>query len=611
MILTAPTSGSTYSFSIPAATPSNAVVTWSVTAYNSAPLSTNVNGVSYQDQYLVAPSAFANPTTVCQGDAVNLVAGGNPPAAPAASTYCASTHTSGCSTDAITLVVLNTLSNASGCTTGSYTDYTGLGGAATTTISVGSNPQSLVLSFGADGSQYFGAWIDYDHNGVYSAGEFLGASGNAGANGTLALPFSIPPTAYNGLTKMRVIGGNDSPLTSGQACGASSSTYGETEDYDVTISGASSFAPANPIFTSFSWFDGTNTYTGNPAVATATAAGSVSYTLTAGDGTCTVLATSNSVTVLPIPAAPTASNSTQCGNGIPACSVSGTGGATFNWYSAAVGGTLLQSSVSTTYTTSINATQIFYVAEVGTNGCPGLRAVVTATVTSPDAVDALSSVPAVCPNVSLDLSVVQTGSTNTYAFTWTALPSSGSGIGGSISGSPVTITPSIPGTYRYLVTAIDAGAGCTIQDSVFVLVNNVPTITSVTANPTTVCAGSPTTLTALTPAVGPGTVTVGTQSTTEFGGGVYRNGFGTAADYRHQLLFTAAELSSAGLYAGNMTGITFNVTSAGSGSANNYTIKMAKYSSHCSQHYFPDRKLYYLLYCSYLYGYCRKQRSYI
>ena len=281
--MTVPTSGSTYTFTVPVATPTNAIVTWSLNGWNSTPLNYIYTGTSYQDEYLVAPVASASPDTICLGESVTLLAGALPPAAPAASSYCASTHSSGCSTDAMLLVALNTLSNASACPASPYyTNYSGVGGTATTTLSVGGSPYSLAVTFGTDGSQYFGAWIDYNHNGTYEVSEFLGASGNAGASGTIAVSFSIPGTAYNGVTRMRIVGGNDSPVTSAQPCGASSSGFGETEDYDVTITGATDII-VDPIFTTYSWFDGTNTYTGNPATATPSATGTYTYTLTAGD----------------------------------------------------------------------------------------------------------------------------------------------------------------------------------------------------------------------------------------------------------------------------------------------------------------------------------------
>jgi hypothetical protein len=49
------------------------------------------------------------------------------------------------------------------------------------------------------------------------------------------LNFTVPTTALNGRTRLRIRGGDDAALTSAQACGASSSTYGQTEDYTVNI----------------------------------------------------------------------------------------------------------------------------------------------------------------------------------------------------------------------------------------------------------------------------------------------------------------------------------------------------------------------------------------
>ncbi|TAH38405.1 MAG: hypothetical protein EYC69_14720 [Bacteroidetes bacterium] len=558
ILMTVPTSGNTYTFTIPAATPSNAIVTWSLNGWNSALLNYFYSGTSYQDEYMVSPLVTASPSTICLGDSITLLAGALPPAAPSAASYCASTHASGCSTDGMLLVVMNTLNNPSVCP-GSpyYSDFSGLGGSATTTLAYGNNPHSVAVTFDTDGNQYFGAWIDYNHNGVYEASEFLGASGNAGASGTIAVSFSIPSTAYNGLTHMRIVGGNDSPVLATQACGASSSGFGETEDYDVTITGATNVI-VSPIFTSYSWFDGTNTYTGNPATAIPTTAGTYTYTLTAGDGLCSVTAVTDTVEVLPIPAAPNATDSIQCGNGAPFAYVQGTPGATLNWYDAAVGGNLLQSSTDTTYTTSINATTTFYVAELGTNGCPGLRVAVTETVTSPDPIDAQSTFAAVCPGTSIDLSVVQTGSTNTYNYTWIAQPAAGSGISGSLIGNPVSATPVIPGTYNYVVTAVDIPNNCVIQDSVSVLVYNIPTITSIDANPDTACAGSPVILTALTPAPAPGTAQIGTGTLTTSTYPYYRL-YGSS---KTQMLYLASELSAAGLIAGNITSIGFNVTTA-------------------------------------------------
>ena len=165
-----------------------------------------------------------------------------------ASCYCVPTYSLGCASgDEITNVTLGTLNNSSTCAASpNYTNYTGV--AVTPQIEQNTTYQ-LSVSFGADANQYFGAWIDYDHNGIFSSSEFLGASGNGGSGGTTSISFTVPSGALNGNTRMRVRGGNDSPLTSGEACGVSSSAFGETEDYEVFISPATCIAgptyPAN------------------------------------------------------------------------------------------------------------------------------------------------------------------------------------------------------------------------------------------------------------------------------------------------------------------------------------------------------------------------------
>ncbi len=315
-----------------------------------------------------------------------------------------------------------------------------------------------------------------------------------------------------------------------------------------------------------------NTVTVNPLLST-------TYTVTAYNPatTCSNTATV-SVTVNPVPTAPTGTNSTQCGTGVPTASVSDPNGFAspiFKWYADNSTLIALQSGTSNTYTTSISSTTTFYVSVLNSaTGCESSRIPVTVTVTQPDAVTAKANGTAGsasgCLNSGLALTAVQTGTTNTYSFTWTANPQAGSGIpAGGTSGQNITVTPSVLGTYVYTVTATDGL--CTTTNSVTVIVNSIPPVTA-SASPSTTCSGGPVTLTASSSVSG--TAAIGTQTTTEFGGGVYRYGYGTG-DFRHEMLFKASELTSAGFVAGNLTAITFNVTSLGNGSASNYTIKLA------------------------------------
>lgn len=101
----------------------------------------------------------------------------------------------------------------------------------TTTLMRG-NSYTISLQVGTwYGSNYIAAWIDYNHDGVFSAAEKLGQSGPLGVNGTYAPTFTVPAGTYAGNTFLRVREVYANPNIDPCA----SATYGETEDYVVTI----------------------------------------------------------------------------------------------------------------------------------------------------------------------------------------------------------------------------------------------------------------------------------------------------------------------------------------------------------------------------------------
>jgi hypothetical protein len=149
--------------------------------------------------------------------------------------YCAPTYTSGAgTTDGITNVNLNTLNNTS--TQNNVSPYYTFFNTVTVPSITQNATETISVTFGSDGSQFAGVWIDYNQDGDFDdAGEFVANNTvTAGSNGTAVLTFTVPLTALTGQTLMRVRGGNDSQL-SNTPCGASSSGFGETEDYIVNI----------------------------------------------------------------------------------------------------------------------------------------------------------------------------------------------------------------------------------------------------------------------------------------------------------------------------------------------------------------------------------------
>jgi|GEM_PF-2078907 len=111
----------------------------------------------------------------------------------------------------------------------------------------GGGTYSLSVTFGTCGGNYGGAgevWIDYDKNGTFDAGESIMASagtpGSAPWDAPVVASFTVPATACDGATVMRVMqqegGGN--PLN---PCATYS--WGSVMDFTVNISGATSCVP--------------------------------------------------------------------------------------------------------------------------------------------------------------------------------------------------------------------------------------------------------------------------------------------------------------------------------------------------------------------------------
>ncbi len=195
------------------------------------------------------------------------------------------------------------------------------------------------------------------------------------------------------------------------------------------------------------------------------------YTLSALANGCTTTA-NVTVTANPLPSAPTATNSAQCGAQIPTASVvsaSGLPTPTFVWYDAAVAGTLLQTSTSTTYTSVIGVTTTLYVGEKNmTTGCESALTPVTITVATADLIQASIDLPTICIGQSVNLSVANLNATplQTYSYTWSS--TAGNGLVSS-AGSAVIATPTAPGSYVYTVNGVDGG--CNAVSTVNLTVN--------------------------------------------------------------------------------------------------------------------------------------------
>jgi hypothetical protein len=154
--------------------------------------------------------------------------------------YCISTATSTGYED-LTNVTLHTLNNTSAAVGSMYTDFSStvmppmLSPGVSYPISISSG---FPPSYSTQYSCWVKVWIDFNRNGVFDdPSEMIFSSATTSSN-TVTGTVSIPPTALTGNTLMRVVFVETSVATSVNPCGTY--TWGETEDYMVTINPLSS-----------------------------------------------------------------------------------------------------------------------------------------------------------------------------------------------------------------------------------------------------------------------------------------------------------------------------------------------------------------------------------
>jgi hypothetical protein len=330
--------------------------------------------------------------------------------------YCASNATSTADEEISNVTVGTVLNNSSDCTTlapgpgsiqSGYSNYTTL-----TPISLIQDvayPISVTqTTCGGSWGNIIGAWIDYNHNGLFTdAGEQILLGSYLTGNQTATGNFTVPATSLSGLTRMRVVSVEDAIV---DPCGTYA--WGETEDYYVNILG-----PCDPaLFT--------------PPLASA------------DDPDATVCGTQTSQ--------------------LTAFDFNGSANPIYMWYDAAVGGTLLQNSTSNFYTPApITATTSWYVA-TNTGTCITDRFPVTLNWLAPASISLTNSTPASCGTTSVATDLAATSSNVDYVYTWNSTPVVGSGITAGTTGASLSgVTPTVNGEYTYTATAFDSATGCT------------------------------------------------------------------------------------------------------------------------------------------------------
>lgn len=203
------------------------------------------------------------------------------------------------------------------------------------------------------------------------------------------------------------------------------------------------------------------------------------------------------------------------------------------------------------------------------SSCASPRVAVTATVNTPPALTLSTNTVAICNGASSAPVTVTAGNTDYDNYIWT--PSAG------VSGNATTgwiFNPAVSGTYT-LSASQTAEDLCTASATVTVTVNPVPSALAITnSGSTSTCIGTVQSL-SVSGGLTPGTVNIGAATTTTTGTEELTAFNNRRITYKMQSIYTAAELTAAGLRPGPITSLAFNIATLGDGvNVTAYTLKL-------------------------------------
>ncbi len=191
---------------------------------------------------------------------------------------------------------------------------------------------------------------------------------------------------------------------------------------------------------------------------------------------CTSARTPVTVTVNPIPAAPTVAPVSICTGSTATFTATAPGG-TYQWYDAASAGTLLNTGASFT-SPALTATTTYYVQSI-INACTGPRTGVTVTVNPIPVADIAPDVSTGCGGFTVNFNNNSTlGGTYAWAF-------AGATPAGSALYTPPLVTFNTAGNNMVILTV--TVAGCTMKDTVYINVKALP-VPTFTTSPATGCS---------------------------------------------------------------------------------------------------------------------------
>jgi PKD-like domain/GEVED domain/Secretion system C-terminal sorting domain len=421
-----------------------------VSASNACNTSAASTPVSITINALPVVTATA-PAAICSGSNTSLNA------FLSSGTFCQPTYSTGTGFgDYISKVQLNTLLvNSLGAASPYYTLFPDTG-SATTTLVAGVT-DTIRFRAGTYTENDFAAWIDYNQNNIFETSEKLGQVLNLDSIPTEGkIGFTVPVTAFNGKTRMRVRELDGATNIVIDPCTVQSQ-YGEVEDYTITITGGVTNI-------TYAWSPATflsSTSVSNPTVTAATTTTNYIVTATSSAGCVDTASVAVTVNALPNVTA-NASSAGVCAGGT--VTLSGGGAASYTWNNSVTNGVSFVPASTNTY----------IVTGTDANTCSD-TSTVTVSVNALPTVTASATSLAVCAGGTLTLSG---GGASTY--TWN------NGISNGILFIPAS-------SNTYIVTGTDANT-CSDTASITIPVNALPIVTA-SATASAICAGQSTTLT--------------------------------------------------------------------------------------------------------------------
>ncbi|OYQ33164.1 hypothetical protein CHU92_13580 [Flavobacterium cyanobacteriorum] len=239
------------------------------------------------------------------------------------------------------------------------------------------------------------------------------------------------------------------------------------------------------------------------------------------------------------------------------------------FFTATSGNTVLwATSFTGTTTTGTLSPRRLNVRFGGQLGCLSARVPVTATVTPAPAFTLSGNAATICNGDTSPAITITAGASDYDTYVWAPA----TGVSGNAT-SGWAFNPSASTVYT-LTASQTGGALCSSTATVNITVNPRPSALAISPVTNPVCNNTVVTLSA-TGGLTNGTVTIGTATTRTTDTEELTAFNNRRISYKSQTIYTAAELTAAGLKAGPITAITYNIATVGSASSTSaYTVRV-------------------------------------